>query len=87
MKYSLFSIDKKPIHIHFHNVTFVTPISQISLQTTFYSCQSNQQKSSKKVSQSQTWRFYILFNSQDHTEAGPQHCHLWKSNPHKGDCL
>ena len=27
--------------------------------------------------------FYILFNSQGHIGTGPQHCHLWDSNPQR----
>ena len=31
--------------------------------------------------------FYILLNSQGHMGTGPQNCHLWESNPHRGVCL
>ena len=31
--------------------------------------------------------FHIPFNSQGHIGTGPQHCHLWESNPHRGDSL
>ena len=31
--------------------------------------------------------FYIPFNSQGHIWTGPQHWHLWESNPHRGDSL
>ena len=31
--------------------------------------------------------FYIPFNSQGHVGTGPQLCHLWESNLHRGDCL
>ena len=31
--------------------------------------------------------FYDAFNSQVYLGTGPQHCHLWALNPHRGDCL
>ena len=31
--------------------------------------------------------FYVPFNSQGHIGTGPQHCHLWESNPPRGDSL
>ena len=31
--------------------------------------------------------FYVPFNSQGDTGTGPQHCHLWDLNPHRGDSL
>ena len=35
-----------------------------------------------------TWfGFYIPFNSLGHIRTGPQHYHLWGSNPHRGDYL
>ena len=33
--------------------------------------------------QSQSWGFYVPFNSQGRIGKGPQHCHLWES----GDSL
>ena len=38
-------------------------------------------------SKSKIQGFFVPFNSQGHIATGPQHCHLWESNPHKGDCL
>ena len=31
--------------------------------------------------------FYLPLNSQGHIAAGPQHYHLWKTNPHISDNL
>ena len=31
--------------------------------------------------------FYVLINSLGHTGTGPQHSHLWESNPNIGDSL
>ena len=28
-------------------------------------------------------KFYVQFHSQGHIETGPQHCHLWDSNPQR----
>ena len=33
------------------------------------------------------FRFYVPFNSQGHIGKGPQHSHLWESNPHRGDSM
>ena len=31
--------------------------------------------------------FYVLFNSLGQFGTGSKHCHLWDSNPHRGDSL
>ena len=31
--------------------------------------------------------FYVPSNSQGHIGTDPQHCHLWESNPHRGNSL
>ena len=39
------------------------------------------------VCQRSKLHFYVRFNSQVYTGTGPQYCHLWKSNWHRGDSL